>query len=210
MLACYANSTEAVRLGYASEIDAGFASKSAQYAKPFLDNCTAPYVAFNRSGEYKYLAILDGNGYTERFKSYTGVNSLLIWWPTIPIKGYFEHFYAGFKNGYNIMIVNSFDELLAATRWARTHDAQVQKMVERMNRFSAWIFHEDTTDCYLYTLLNNYARAVNYRPNSSVVRELSDTDTWVKLDEVRIQTLRRVSLQNFTMNCEQVRRARPH
>ena len=208
-LACHSRSSDIYVKGDVDLLDVGFHDPPERLVdKNFLQHCTRPFVPFNQSGNYKYLAILDGNGYTERFKIYTSLNSLLIWWPGGRGDEY-EHFHAGFKNGTNIFIVKSLKALLSAVRYARKHDAEMKKMAERMNRFSNWMFHADTTDCYLHLLLTEYAKTFRGDALSARNETLYSTTQFDHLEEIMVPKPSKFLKATFKRRCAEVRRARP-
>lgn len=148
-------------------LDAGFPYSEAGYKKQrvwrdLFKRCSASFVPYEGASRYKYLAVLQGTGYTARFKDFLSVDSLVFknYWNA----GLYEWFEGGLRQGVHLFDMRNspIDVLIDVARWSRAHDSHVRRMVRIANAYIRWAFATDTLDCYLWRLLRDYGQKLSY------------------------------------------------
>jgi len=154
-------------------VDAGFprAPSEPAWLRDLATPCRSPYVAYNSSDKYKYLAILAGTGNSGRFKDFLTAESLVIKYFRNP--QLYEWWEGGLQNGIHIFDVGAapVETVANLVRWAQSHDENVRSMVKRANAYQQWSHSNQTMDCYVWQLLRLYARKLAYDVKGGLVAQ---------------------------------------
>jgi hypothetical protein len=105
---------------------------------------------------YKFLIMLDGHSApSSRVLAFAFCNSLLL----IQQSPWREFWYAGLQPYVHYLpISSSLSNLSMQIQWAQNNSQEVQRIVERMNKYAQSYLTEEASICFMYRQITSYAR----------------------------------------------------
>lgn len=127
-------------------------------------NTDPNFVPLSRAPEWRYLLDLPGNGYSGSLKQKLTSSSAVLLLTDVGVPGaspVYEHYHLGLRDGVHVLHV-AMSDAGERLRWARGHDGAMQQIVRHANEYMGQF--KELTQCYLWHLLDEYAKLLLYRP----------------------------------------------
>merc|ERR1711879_344502 len=130
-------------------------------------NTDPSFVPLDQWPRWRYLLDLPGNGYSGSLKQKLTSSSAVILLTDAGIanaRPVYEHYHAGLQDLTHVLHV-SMDDAGRRLEWAQAHSAEMQQIVRQANEYMQSF--QELTQCYIWRLLDKYARMLRYTPTCS-------------------------------------------
>eukprot|EP00747_Dinoflagellata_sp_TGD_P191573 gnl/TRDRNA2_/TRDRNA2_55147_c0_seq1.p1 gnl/TRDRNA2_/TRDRNA2_55147_c0~~gnl/TRDRNA2_/TRDRNA2_55147_c0_seq1.p1 ORF type:complete len:324 (+),score=62.78 gnl/TRDRNA2_/TRDRNA2_55147_c0_seq1:47-973(+) len=153
-------------------------------------NTDPSFVPLPRWLEWRYLLDLPGNGYSGSLKQKLTSSSAVLLVTDTGVQGatpVYEHYHAGLQDQVHVLHVSG-DNAGERVQWARDHDVEMMEIARRANEYMQRF--EELSHCFLWRLLDSYARLLRYAPKHDQLRAFG-TGLSVRTTHVQRRPLRR-------------------
>ena len=140
-------------LGIAVDIELSAVIQCDGNCEEFKKKTVMSRLSYDEQFKSKYLIVVDGNGWTFRFPTFLGSNSLILYngvynvWFSKLIKPYVHY----------LPIKADYSDLIEQLEYAKNHDDEMKKIAENARSFVEEFLTPNTTACYLGLMLIEYA-----------------------------------------------------
>ena len=140
-------------LGIAVDIELSAVIQCDGDCEEFKQKTVMSSLSIEEQFKSKYLIVVDGNGWTFRFPTFLGSNSLVLYngvynvWFSKLIKPYVHY----------LPIKADYSDLIEQLEYAKNHDDEMKKIAENARSFVEEFLTPNTTACYLGLMLIEYA-----------------------------------------------------
>lgn len=147
--------------------DAGFSSFSGQVdgeeTKKDITETTggfASYISLKDMQRYKYIAIIDGNGWVVRYSPLLAGGSSVLFKQASP---WIEHYYSALMPyRHYVPISRDLSDLEYITKWANENDLTMKRIVSEMRKFVDENLRSEHLYCYIIELLIQYQTVLDF------------------------------------------------
>lgn len=166
-------------------------------------NTDPNFMPLDRWPEWRYLLDLPGNGYSGSLKQKLTGSSAVLLMTDVGVAGatpVYEHYHGGLQDFVHVLHL-SMDNAGERVRWARAHDNAMQRLVQNANKYMEMF--EELTQCYIWRLLDQYARLLRYEPAHDQTAAFTAAGSSAKVFYVHRRPLRREA-KAFKSRCTQL------
>merc|ERR1712217_737513 len=154
-------------------------------------NTDPNFVPLDKWPEWRYLVDLPGNGYSGSLKQKPTASSAVVLVTGAHVEGakpVYEHYHSGLQDNVHVLHV-SMNNAGDRVQWAENNTEAMQRMVQRANAYMGGF--EELTRCYIWRLLDQYARLLRYTPSHGQMPIFAQAGSSVKVLHVQRRPLRR-------------------
>jgi len=165
-------------------------------------NTDPSFVPLDKWPQWRYLLDLPGNGYSGSLKQKLTSSSAVLLLTDVGVPGahpVYEHYHGGLQDLKHVLQI-SMSNAGEKVQWARKHDDVMQQMVRNSNEYM--MAFEELTNCYLWRLLDEYAKLLQYTPTHGQLAAFGGQVS-VRVLKVQRRPLRREALK-FRARCQQL------
>eukprot|EP00798_Chlamydomonas_sp_ICE-L_P008581 gene8581-34018_t len=136
---------------------------------PRIDVSNRGKIPMSHHSRYKWLVHLDGQGLSSRLEQLLPLGSV-IFKEESGYRGYYHHMLKPYEH-YIPFWKRGPEDILEALDWAEANDKKSEEIGSNAQNFAVKYLNSEARSCYMYTLLQRYAKLLKYKPGKTPGRE---------------------------------------